>query len=178
MAATTIAVLGLALSAAATTKGVIDKKNAQKKLDNLETPEYSNAFKDIAISTQGSDLIREEGQRTTANLVDAARSAGARGVSSSIPKIVALSNENSRRSAAQLDDQIINRDYAIAREEGNLRTITENRYSGDIQGLGQAISVADQNIWNGIRGIGTGIGSLSRVDLDNKDSEDNNSHPH
>lgn len=161
---TTIATASaLAISAGMATKGIIDKKKAQKDLDNLETPELKNAFKDMKISTVGSDLIKEEGQRTVSSLIDASRSSGASGVNSSIPKIVALSNDMNNKAAAQIDDQIINREYSIAQEEGKIRRIKENRYAGDVQGLGQAISASEQNIWNGIRGIGTGLSALSRT---------------
>ena len=42
------------------------KRRAQKELDNLKVPELDNLFKDIKISTLGSDLLKEEGQRTSA----------------------------------------------------------------------------------------------------------------
>lgn len=138
------------------------KRDAKKALDNLVVPELENAFEDIKISTIGSDLIREEGQRTTANLIDASQSGGVRSIMSNIPKIVGLNNTINKEARNYLDNQVNKRQYAIAQDNTRIRGMEEQRYQGEVQGLGQAMMVGNQNMWSGIRGIGSGISYLGR----------------
>ena len=69
------------------------KKKAQNEMNNYERQSLDNAFKNVQISTLGSDLMREENQRTTANLLDASKDAGVRGIMGAIPKILAQNND-------------------------------------------------------------------------------------
>ncbi len=162
--------IGAATAGYSIYKGNKEKKEAEADLDSLEVPEIKNEFGDIPISTAGSDILREESQRTSANLIDASKSGGTRSVMSSIPKIVALNNQQNLRAAKDIDDQIIDRDYAIARGEVQNKRLRENRYLNDVTGLGQRMAVGEQNMWNGIMGMGTAVG----VGLRGMDSIGNN----
>ncbi|WNH10024.1 hypothetical protein [Thalassobellus suaedae] len=142
-----------AASLGQTVSGIIGKNKYQKQLDNLEVPELENAFEDISISTVGSDLMREESARTNASLVDAVRSGGSRSVYSAIPKIASLNTAANQEARKYLDDQVVNRDYAIAQDDVRIRGMEENRYQQELQGLGQAIQSNRQDIWSGVRGI-------------------------
>ncbi len=144
---------GMGLSAFQTVKGFIDKGKAQKELDNLEVPELKNAFKDIQISTIGSDLMREENARTSANMVDSVQSGGVRSVMGALPRLVGMNNDMNKEGRAYLDGQVQQRDYAIAQDETRLRQMEEQRYQGEIAGLGNAMGVANQDSWSGMRGI-------------------------
>lgn len=154
--------------------GMQQKKEAKEKLDNLKVPELNNAFEDIQISTVGSELMREESQRTNATLVDAVRSGGTRSVMSSIPKIVALNNNQNKKARKYIDDQVIDRDYGIAGESRQIRRLEENRYLGDVHGLGNLYNVGSQNEWNGMRGAVALGGTVDRMDFwgpNDKDTE-------
>lgn len=163
--ATTAAITGGVMAAASigqTISGISGKKKAQRELDNLEVPELENAFKDIEISTMGSDLMREESSRTNASLVDAARYGGTRGLLGAMPKIAGLNNKSNAEARKYLDDQVIDREYAMANDETRIRRLEENRYLGEVQGLGQAIQSNKQDIWSGVRGIASSGAYLGR----------------
>ena len=149
--------IGGAMGIGQTISGIIGKNKAQKALDNLEVPELTNAFEKISISTEGSDLIKEENQRTSAMLIDAARSGGTRSVMSSLPMIAAQNNNANREARVYLDDQINKKQYAIASDERRIQGVNEARYMGDVQGLNNMIQSNRQDIWSGIRGIGNSV---------------------
>jgi len=137
------------------------RKRTLNDLNNLKVPSLDNAFKDIQISTLGSDLLRQEGQRTSANLIDAVRSGGVRSVMSGIPQIVDANNAINNQAALLLDNQATKRDYAIAQDNARIRNINESRYQGELQGLGNRLNVANQNIWNGLNGLFTSASALA-----------------
>lgn len=163
---TSIIMGGAAVGQAAS--GIIGKKKAKNELRDLEVPELTNAFEDIPISRVGSDLIREESARTNASLVDAAQAGGVRSVMSSIPRLVALNNETNQSAMKYLDDQVIDRNYNYARDEQRIRSMTENRYLGDVQGLNNEIQTQNQNIWSGVRGLVNTVGYADRNGLFNE----------
>lgn len=156
-ATTIIAAGSLALAAGQTAASVFAKKKQQKALENLEVPELDRAFENIQISTEGSDLLKEENQRQSAMLIDAAKDGGVRSVMGSLPVLAAQNNIANREARAYLDDQIIRRDYAQAGDDTRIRQMNENRYMGDVQGLNNAIQASNQDIWSGVRGIGNSI---------------------
>ena len=159
MAAISSIIAGTAMAGglAQTISGLSDKAKAKKALDSLEAPELDNAFKDIQISTVGSDIMREENARTTSNLIDSAQSGGVRSVMGAVPKIQAFNNNANQETRKYIDDQVINRDYSIANQEGNIQRIEENRYQGELQGLGQMYNVANQQMWSGIQGMSSSM---------------------
>lgn len=149
--------VGGAMGIGQTISGIIGKNKAQKALDNLEVPELTNVFEEISISTEGSDLMKEESQRTSAMLIDAARSGGTRSVMSSVPMIAAQNNNDNREARVYLDDQINKKQYAVAQDEKRIQSIEESRYMGDVTGLNNMIQTNRQDIWSGIRGIGSSM---------------------
>lgn len=157
MAAITTAAVGVASSAYTIANAEKQKKDAKKALEGLDVPELDNAFEGISISTEGSDIMREENQRNSAMLIDAARSGGVRSVMGSIPMISALNTNSNREARAYLDDQIIRKEYAMAGDNRSIRGINENRYMGDVQGLNNMIQTQQQNTWMGIRGFGNSL---------------------
>ena len=160
MAAVTSAIIaGTAMAGglAQTISGMSDKAKAKKALENLEAPELDNAFKDIQISTVGSDIMREENARTTSNLIDTAKSGGVRSVMGAVPKIQAFNNNANLQTRKYIDDQVINRDYAIANQEGTIQRLEENRYQGELQGLGSMYNAGNQQMWSGIQGMSSSM---------------------
>ena len=149
----TIAALGMAGVQAG--MGIAQDAKAKKELANLEVPELDNAFEDIQISTLGSDIMNEQNAITTSNMVDASKSGGVRSVMGAIPQIQAYNNNANQESRKYLDDQVINRDYSIAQDNQRIRGMKEQRYQGEVQGLGQMMATGQQNMWSGIRGIGS-----------------------
>lgn len=152
MAAVTSAVIGVAglgMSAYQAIDGANRQKKAQRELNNYERQELNNAFENVQISTMGSDLLREENARTTANLVDATQMGGARTIIGGIPRIVGTSNEINREAAKMLDDQVRQREYAIAGDNARIEGITENRDIANINALSSQVEAGRQDMWSG-----------------------------
>ena len=150
MIATGIMALG---GLAQTVFGAIQKKKNQDALDELEAPDLDNAFKDIQISTVGSDMMNEQNARGFATVADNLRSGGVRSVMGGTPQLVSGMVDANQQTRNYLDKQVQDREYAIAQQEGRIQRIEENRYQQELQGLGQAIEVGNQQMWSGIRGI-------------------------
>lgn len=157
-AAVTTAAIGLGMSGFQAWQGHKQKRQAQKSLQdyNRQDLESSNAFEDIPINTTGSDILREENQRNNANAVDALRNMGSRGAAM-IPGIVANNNRANQESRSYIDNQIDRRNYAIAGDKQEIRSMVENRENADLAGIGQQMQAGRQDMWSGIRGVGSSL---------------------
>lgn len=91
MAAITSASIGLAAAGTSIYQGEQQKKKAKAELNAYERQELNNSFENVGISTVGTDLMREEAQRTTANIVDALQGGGSRGLAL-LPAVQANTN--------------------------------------------------------------------------------------
>lgn len=162
-AATTAAIIGAAASTAAAGysvyQGEQQKKKAKAELNAYERQALDNAFEDVGISTVGTDLMREEAQRTTANIVDALQGGGSRSLAL-LPAVQANTNQVNRQIQKDIDDQIIQREYAIAGEDSRIMGIKEQRDNQNIAALGSQYMAGEQNTWNGINGAIAAAGSL------------------
>lgn len=158
MAAITTAAIGLAAAGTQMYMGAKAKQQGQKAFQdyNRQDLDNSNPYKAIPISTIGSDIMREESQRTSANSVDAIRNMGTRGASL-LPGVIATNNNANRESRNYIDDQIIKRNYAIAGDNVNTRGMKEDRENADLAGIGNQIQVGRQDMWNGFRGAGSAV---------------------
>lgn len=156
MAAITTMAVGAGLAAYQTYEGAEKKRKGEKALQDYERQDLkdSNVYKGIPISTVGSDIIREENQRTSANAVDAIRNMGSRGAAY-LPGIISANNNANREARNYLDDQVLKREYAIAGDQSNIRNMTEDRENADLAGIGNQIQVGRQDMWSGFRGIGS-----------------------
>jgi hypothetical protein len=142
--------LGAGLSIYSAIKAGSDKKKARKALENLQTPELVNAFKDQQVSTLGSDLRKQESGRTAASSIDALRGAGARGIIGGIGAVQDNNNRVNAEIGANLDEQQKNIDANKAQDDVNIRGIKENRYQSDVAGLSSQINSANDGIKQGI----------------------------
>lgn len=156
-AAVTTTALGVGISGFQAYQGMKDKKKAENELNNYERQALTNAFENVKISTVGTDLMREESQRNSADLVDASRNAGIRGILGGIPKIQSNANAVNRQIQADLDNQVIKKEYAIAGDETALRNIKEDRDNANIAALSSQIQKGEADMWNGISGVAKGI---------------------
>ena len=149
--------------------------DAKEALANLKTPEYQNPSEKIKISTAGSDLIREEGQRTQANILNSLQGGSARNIFSAIPGLMAMNNNINQKAGLNIDNQMQKREYAIAASQERLNAIEENRYQGEIAGIGNMYNQGNQQMWNGIRGTISAAGTIVRglSDDDSDDDSDN-----
>lgn len=135
-------------------QGAKTKRQGQKDLQDYNRQDLDNAnpYEAIPISTVGSDIMREESQRTSANAVDAIRNMGTRGAAF-LPGVIGANNNANRESRNYIDDQIIKKNYAIAGDNVSTRGMKEDRENGDLAGIGNEIQVGRQDMWSGFRGL-------------------------
>jgi hypothetical protein len=163
MAAATTIIGGVALAAATaqTAKGIVDTSKANKALNNYERQDLRNTMEDMQISTAGSDLIREETARTTNTLISTVARGGSRAITSNVGRIAATNVEGSRQAAYELDNQILNRNHAIARENARIQDMYENREIMDLQGIGAQLEAGKQTTWNGLSAMQNSVGFMA-----------------
>lgn len=154
-------VLGTGLGVYQAIQGSKDKKRAERELNEYERQTLNNAYDNIQISTVGSELMTQESQRTTANLINATRNAGLRGILGGIPKIQAQNNLANQEARKYLDDQVNQRQYAMAEDEIRLRNLKENRDIANISALSSQVDAGKQDMWNGITGAYKGVSSIA-----------------
>ena len=140
--------IGFAKGAFDTIKASKEKKQRQAELDAYQRQELTNSYKNMQISTIGSDLMREESSRNMATAMNSIGNAGTRAIIGATPKLVAEQNNVDRTIQKELDDQVQKRDYAIAGDDAQIRGMQEQREYQDLAGLGNAIDTArqDQNM--------------------------------
>ncbi len=153
-AAVTSAAIGAATSGYQIYQGIQEKKQAQRALNEFQPQDLVNPYLDMPISTVGSDYMMEQASINNANMVEAARNGGSRGIFTAIPQIVKYNNDANREVATYLDNQITERNYAIAGDQKAIRQIQENRDAAELEGIGTAIESGRQNMWAGTRGAG------------------------
>lgn len=155
MAAVTAAVIGgagLLMGGVKAIDGAKRSKNEKRELNAYERESLDNAFKDISISTMGSDLLREENARTSAGLTDAVQQSGTRGIIGGIPRVVSATNEINQEAAKMLDDQVQKRDYAIANDNIRIETMKNDIDNANIGALSSQVDAGRQDMWDGIMG--------------------------
>jgi hypothetical protein len=150
----------LAASGLQVAQGMRQEREANSALNDFERQDLENVYRDMPISLLGSNLRREDASQTTANLTEAARGSGIRGVFGALPRIQSMSNQGARQNQLDVDDQVMRRNYAIAGDEGRIQGMQENRDNQDLAGIGQQMAVGQQNIQSGISGAFNSAGLI------------------
>lgn len=114
---------------------------AQQKINDFEWQELSNPYKNLQVSTAGSDMRREEAARVSATAANALRSGGTRGVVGGIGKVQGQNNLVNRDIAANLDEQQKSIDMAAAQDDVKTRDMIESRQANELAGYGQMMNV-------------------------------------
>jgi len=162
IATSTLIMGGAALAASGlqVAQGMRQEREANSALNDFERQDLENVYRDMPISLLGSNLRREDASQTTANLTEAARGSGIRGVFGALPRIQSMSNQGARQNQLDIDDQVMRRNYAIAGDEGRIQGMQENRDNQDLAGIGQQMAVGQQNIQSGISGAFNSAGLI------------------
>jgi len=162
-AATSILMGGAALAGSGLqiAQGLKQTKEGEAALNDFERQELQNIFEDMPISLLGSNIRREDTSQMNANLTDAARNSGIRGVFGALPRIQAMGNQAARQNQLDVDNQVMKRNYAIAGDEGRIQGMQENRDNQDLAGIGQQIAVGQQNTMSGIGSAFNSLGFIS-----------------
>lgn len=126
------------------------KKKAQNALNDLQTPELVNAFKDQTVSTLGSDLQKQESGRNSATAINALRGGGTRAIIGGIGAVEDNTNKVNAEIGANLDMQKKDINMNIANDNVNIRNLKEQRYQSDVAGLSSQINAANDGVQQGI----------------------------
>jgi hypothetical protein len=155
-----VAVAGGAYQAISSAKQAKDAKNA---LNNLKTPELTNVYKDLQVSTLGADLQKEELGRQFSSGVDALRSGGIRGIVGGLGALNSQQNTANRQIGADLDMQQKQIDQLIAQDEGRIQNIKEQRNQADVAALSSQYNAGQQGMMQGISGMAQGVASGAQM---------------
>ena len=163
MAAITSAAIGIGANAWNIASNIKQKNQAKSELNDYERQSLDNAYKNIQISTTGTDVMRDENNATTANILDSIQNMGSRGVFGALPKIQMQNTQVNQEIRNNLDSQIQKRDYAIADDNVAIRGIKEQRDNQNISALSSQINSANQGIQDGVYGAVSGLSSLANT---------------
>lgn len=168
MAGVTTSVLGLGLGAYKAIDGAKRTDDAEDAARNYDRVDLTNAYKEMPISTFGSDLLREENARTSANLVDALRMGGSRSILGGIPKVVGATNMINQEAAKMIDGQVINRNYAVAGDDIRIQQMREARDNANLAALSSQANAGRQDMMDGMMGVADSISYGARnIDFGN-----------
>lgn len=161
MAAITSGLIGVGLSATQLAIAESEKKKQKEAIRNFKPQELTNPNENIQISTLKSEQETESALSRFGTTVEALQRGGARTVLGGIPKVndsnILLQNLISQ----DLERQDANRSVLIAQGEERIRAIRENREQLALQGLGQALNVANQNSQTAVRDLASSGRSLA-----------------
>lgn len=152
--------LSLGMGAYQAIAGNKQRKDALEELNNYDRQLLDNAFKDIQISTEGVDLMRDENARTSANLIDSASNAGSRAIIGSAPRVSAATNNLNSGIANYLDEANNRREYAIAGDNARIEGIIEDRDNANIAALSSQANAGRQDTFSGLMGVASGLSYL------------------
>jgi hypothetical protein len=152
MAAATALVSG-GLAAYQTIDGISTRKKGERGIDNYERQDLQNAWENTQVSTMGSRYMAEESQRANANIIDATRNGGIRGVMGGISQIMGVNNMQNQEGRMYLDRQVQDRTNNIAQDDVRLREMRERRDENNIAGFSSQIQTGRQDMWSGMMGI-------------------------
>ena len=139
-----------------------EAKRAKEAIDNYQRQTLTNPYSGMQVSTLGADRMREDLARTVATMTEQAALGGIKGVASLAPNIVQQQNAQEAQIAANLDEQEKQRQQMIAQGNAMVQQMTEQRENNDLLGLGQQLSVAQQNQANGFNTLAqAGAGAMA-----------------
>ena len=130
-------------------------KQAQNDIDNYQRQDLVNHAENSRISTLGSELMVREQQRRDANIIDSIQSGGVRALGK-LGMVQSNANRTLQSAGADLDKQFVNRQQNITQGAFRVQQMQERREEADLQGLGNALNVGRQDMWNGIDGAVNG----------------------
>lgn len=140
-----------------------ESKRAKEAIDNYQRQTLTNPYSGMQVSTLGADRMREDLARTVATMTEQAALGGIKGVASLAPNIIQQQNAQEAQIAANLDEQEKQRQQMIAQGNAMVQQMTEQRENNDLLGLGQQLSVAQQNKANGWNTFAQGMAGLGNA---------------
>ena len=137
------------------------KSASEEGIRNFNSQSLENPYKDISISTVGSDQQTDANLSNFATSVDALQRGGTNAVLGGIPRLTESNILLQNRISAEIDEQDKRREVLVARGEENIRAIREGREALALQGLGQQLQTARQDSASGVFNLVSGGLSLA-----------------
>jgi hypothetical protein len=159
--ATATAAAGIAGGAAKFFSGRAQQRKGEKFINNFKWQELKDPYGDLAVSTLGADMRKEEASRTTATSVDALSQGGARTLLGGLGKVQDSNNQVNKDIAAGLDEQQKNLDKLSAGQIVANQTVIEKRQGDELAGYGQMVNTGMGQKWAGVDGAINALASYS-----------------
>jgi len=137
--------LGVAKGIYDTIDGNKRRKQHQAELDAYQRQEIKNVYENMPISMIGTNIMREDASRNMATSMNTIANAGTRAIIGATPQLIAEQNNVNRSIQQNLDDQVMKRNYAIAKDQTRVQQMQEQREDNDLAGIGNAIDTARQD---------------------------------
>jgi hypothetical protein len=162
------AILGAAGGIAKGVMGAIQAGKARKAIDNYVRQDLVNTQESRSISTMAQEYAQEQLAMSAATAMQGIQASGVRGVVGATPKIVASAVDSAQKVGAQIDEKQMQLDKEIAADEARIQGMQERREEADLAGLGQQLSVGQQNMFSGIGDVAGGVSSFMAQGKANK----------
>jgi len=167
-AATIAAIASIGLGAYQAYKGNQMTKSGQKNYNDYNRVDLTNAYKNTPVSSVATDMANEQNQIVSADMIEAFRNAGMRGVGM-IPNVGIKTNKENQQTMAYLDNKIERRDYAIANDDVRIQQMKDAQDQANLAGIGNQIQTGRQDMYSGIN---TSLNGLFAYDMMNGDKKD------
>lgn len=159
-----IGAVGVGMSVAKTISENNKRKEYEKGINNYDRQELKNPYDNLQVSRKGTDLALQENARNSANMVEAMQGGGINGLGM-LSQIQSNTNDLNQQVTANLDQQYINNENKKAEGEAMVMQMQERREEGDLAGLGNAMTTAQNNsnqaLSSAINGAMTTVASVA-----------------
>lgn len=158
IATTTAIASGLAIAggAAKSISGASQSKKYQKLIDGYQRQELTNPYENLKVSTMGAMMQQKNSAQNTATALYNLRRSGTNAIIGATGRVVEQNNKVNQQIAANLDQQATRNELYAAQGASRVQQMQERREEADLDGLGNALNVAKQNMWGGFSDIATG----------------------
>lgn len=152
------AVVGAGLGVYQTLEGAKQKEQARKALDEYKRQQLKNVGEDLRVSTLGTDALREEQSKLTAQQIESLSGGGNRSLVGGLGRVEAGNQAVNDKIAASLDEKQKEIDMIIAEDEARIRNMQEGREIGDVSALSSQYNAGNEAMQQGIGQTVQGIG--------------------
>lgn len=159
-----VAAVGLGLSVYQTVDAKKKQKEQEKALAEYERQQLKNPYEDLQVSTLGAELQQQNLNNQVGTAVDTLRAGGTRAILGGLPTIYDSVIQSNNQIAAGLDQQYVQNQNQRAQGALVVQNMNEQRERDDLLGIGNAISVAQQQYNEGLSNtIKSGVNLASAV---------------
>lgn len=162
------AVVGAGLGVYQTLEGAKQKEQARKALEEYKRQELKNVGENLTVSTLGTDALREEQSKLTAQQLESLSGGGNRSLVGGLGRVEAGNQAINDRIASSLDEKQKEIDMIVAEDEARIRNMTENRELGDVSALSSQYNAGNEAMQQGIgqtvQGIGMAFNQFGKKD--------------